>query len=506
MSGVNGPGTGLDQGGGCGEFARVGMGGGIGEGIYGSGCSRRDFLKVGGVGLTLPGFLGLREASAARLKAGKGVGSKKKGFGQAKRCIILFAWGGLSHLDTWDMKPDAPGNIRGIFKSIKTKTPGLRIGEHTPLIAKQTHRMAFIRSMHHNAPSHRSGAYWNLTGHEPPNLKGNWKATRKDWPSIGSMVAEGMRRVADQEEVLKRAMPWNVALPYPMYDGGRANGQDGGFMGMNADPIIVKPKKGTPYQGKSPDLGWLNMSYAKGLGQERLVSRRGLLESLELAGGKNIGYENVATVSSRRMQERAMDMMLDGKVRDAFRVENEPEAVRAKYGDHICGQSVLLARKLVEAGVPIATVYCAAGDLNGSKGAHFDTHANNFNRLKGQMLPPLDRASYALLEDLSDRGMLDDTLVVWLTEFGRTPRINGGAGRDHYPNCYTVALAGAGIAGGMVYGSSDKHGAFPDEDGCGPADLHATIFHAMGIEPHFEIYDGDSRPLPACDGEVLGLY
>ena len=189
-----------------------------------------------------------------------------------------------------------------------------------------------------------------------------------------------------------------------------------------------------------------------------------------------------------------------------FDLKSEPERVRRAYGDHICGRSVLQARKLTEAGVPIVTVYCAAGDLNGSSGSHWGTHGNNFNRIKNDMLPPLDRASSALLDDLAARGRLDESLVVWLTEFGRTPRINKNAGRDHYPNCYSVAFAGGGIGGGQVYGKSDKIGAEPAELACGPADLHATIFHALGLDLRFELHDRENRPFTLTDGKPLPIF
>ena len=458
--------------------------------------TRRDMLQLGALGLTLPGVLAMQRRAPAAANTSGGVG-----FGKAKRCIVLFAWGGMSHLDTFDMKPDAPANIRGQFSEIKTSTKGVRISEHLPRLAKQTHRMAIVRSAHHNAPSHRSGAYWNLTGHEPPNLTGNWEATRKDWPCIGSMVSAARDT---RKNAIRGALPGVVCLPYPMYDGGDANGQDGGFLGLTYDPVIVRPDSGKPYNGKSPDVGWIDLSLPDGVTKKRFVSRRGLLGSLGAPRDRVGTPEDVASAS--RYHEQAMNMLLSSTVRKAFDLDTEAPALRQAYGDHICGQSVLMARKLTEAGVPLVTVYCAAGDLNGSKGAHFDTHGDNFNKLKRDMLPPLDRASAALLNDLHDRSTLDETLVVWLTEFGRTPKINGGAGRDHYPNCYSVAFAGGGIAGGRVYGSSDRNGAFPASDACGPADLHATIFHALGINPKFMINDMSDRPLQICDGKALPLF
>jgi hypothetical protein len=458
-----------------------------------NGGSRRNFIKLGLSGLSLSQFLAIR-SHGIQVDPKSAV----RGFGSAKSCIVLFAWGGLSHLDTFDMKPDAPSNVRSRFKEMATDVPGIRIGEHLPGFARMMKEWAVVRSAHHNAPSHRSGAYWNLTGHEPPNLSGNWPASRSDWPCLGSMVWEAL---GDG----RGPIPGAVALPYTLYDGGVANGQDGGFLGLGRDPVVLRPtgKKLRQYGGKSPSSGRVNLNLPEGLDAERLNGRRRLMLNLE-AGALTVGQaESRAVVNSR---ERALDMLLNSKARDAFDLEKESAKARESYGLHVCGQSVLTARRLIEAGVPIATVYCAAGDLNGSKGDHFDTHANNFNRLKNNMLPPLDQAATALIADLKARGLLEETLVVLLTEFGRTPKINGGAGRDHFPDCYSVAYAGAGIQGGQLYGASDNMGAKPVDKGCSPADLHATIFHALGIDPARMVMDRDRRPLPLCDGKPLPLF
>jgi hypothetical protein len=202
----------------------------------------------------------------------------------------------------------------------------------------------------------------------------------------------------------------------------------------------------------------------------------------------------------------ASDILLSPQVSAAFDLEREAARVRDAYGDHVCGRSALLARRLTEAGVPIVTVYASAGDLNGSSGDNWDTHGDNFRRLKNALLPPLERASTALLEDLAARGRLGETLVVWLTEFGRTPRLNGGSGRDHFPNCYSVAFAGGGVRGGQVYGRSDRIASTPADQPCGPADLHATVFHALGISPESQIQDAFGRPLALTDGRPLPLF
>ncbi len=456
--------------------------------------TRRGFLRLGAAGLSWPGLMALQQAQAASAKR------PRIGQGQAKSCIVLFAWGGMSHLDTFDMKPNAASDTRSIFKPIKTSTPGIHLCEHMPRIAKHTHRMTIVRSVHHEAPSHRSAAYWNLTGHRPPNLGGNWQRSRDDWPFLGSMVDAATRQEA-MKRTGRNAMPRSVSLPYTIYDGGDANGQHAGFLGVGYDPVVVKPPSGKPYEGKSPTGGTIDLSPVAGITGDRLAARRALLQSVQ---GKAIPTND--TLGTQRYQQQALDLLLSDKARAAFDITQEPNAKRRAYGDHICGQSVLLARRLADAGVPLVTVYAAAGDLNGSAGAHWDTHGNGFNRLKGQMIPPLDQASAALLDDLSASGKLDETLVVWLTEFGRTPKVNGSGGRDHYPNCYSVAFAGAGVKGGHVYGSSDKVGAEPFTKACRPEDLHATIFHALGIDPRFHIVDQKQRPVTICDGDPLPIF
>ena len=453
---------------------------------------RRDFLKFGLGGLALPDLLVLRANAAGG----------DHGFGKAKSCIVLFCWGGISHLDTFDLKPNAPSNIRGLFKEIPTAVPGIRVGEHLPGFARTMKHWAIVRSAHHSAPSHRSGAYWNLTGHQPANLTGNWEATRADWPCIGSMIWQAKK---DKGSSPRNALPGAVALPYTLYDGGVSNGQDAGFLGMGMDPAVFRPPtKGLKiYNGKSPTSGRIDLDLPEGVSRARLDQRRGLIDGFGQSKGAAIKLEAAAVARSREM---ALDMLLNPSVHKAFDLEKEPRALREKYGMHICGQSVLTARRLTEAGVPVATVYCAAGDLNGSSGDHFDTHGDNFNKLKNILLPPFDQAASALVEDLRERGRLDETLIVMLTDFGRTPTINKNAGRDHFPGVYSAVFAGGGIRGGQVYGKSNHTAHEPAEKACRPPDLHATIFHALGIDPGHMIYDANNRPLPLCDGKPLPLF
>jgi hypothetical protein len=451
--------------------------------------SRREVLRTGAglLGLSLPHFLHLQDQVRAS--------GPPTGGGRAKACIVLYCWGGMSQLETWDPKPDAPREVRGDYRSIATATPGVRLGEYLPLLARQTGRLAVIRSMHHRSSAHGKAMYWNVTGHPPTAAEQavNQPPTRQDWPCLGAMVAR-----------LKRTppgLPGSVQVPYPLVDNNTLQaGDNAGWLGQVYDPVIVRPAGGRPYGGVSRDLGAPVLRPAAGIDRTRLQAREALAKSIArpLSGTPAVaGYDHY-----RRM---AFDLLLNPRVRSAFDLEREDPRLRDRYGDHLCGHSVLLARRLTEAGVPLVHVVCAAGDLNGSAGDHWDTHGDNFNRLKNALLPPFERALSALLDDLGDRGRLGETLVVVLTEFGRTPRLHG-SGRDHYPLCYSVALAGGGVRGGQVYGRSDRHAAAPLDLPCGPADLHATLFHALGIPSDTQLVDGQGRALPLTDGKPLPVF
>jgi len=445
--------------------------------------SRRNLLAatVGACGLSLPAFMHLRNSSAATTTPRR-----------AKSCIIVYCWGGMSHLETWDPKPDAPVEVRGEFSPIPTATPGIHIGEHLPLLAQQTERLAIIRSINHDDSAHGRGMYWNLTGHRPPR-EGNIPPLSSDWPSLPAMVSK-LRSAP-------RGVPSAVRLPYPMVDNKTLQaGEYGGWLGVKYDPILMRPMHGEPFGGVSQTLGSEVFSLDD-IDLERVSSRTRLLGSLERPSSLPGDFE-----SFDHFQTLARDILLGSAVKDAYNLDKEDPKVRQSYGNHLGGQSMLLARRLTEAGVSVVQVCCAAGDLNGGAGDMWDTHSDNFNRLKNRLLPVFDRGVFALLQDLAARGTLDETLVAILTDFGRTPRINGGAGRDHYPSVYSVVLAGGGIQGGQVYGSSDNNGAFPRTQPCGPADVHATIFHALGISPRAQIHDMLGRPFPVSDGEVLRLF
>jgi uncharacterized protein (DUF1501 family) len=448
--------------------------------------SRRGMLgtSVGFLGMGLPSWLQLATAA-----------SELQPPARAKSCILLYCWGGMSHHEVFDPKPDAHAEVRGEFSPIETATPGIIVGEHIPLLARHTEKLAIVRSMHHNQSAHGRGMYWNLTGHEPPSVPaGNIAPAPYHWPSLPAMVS----KFRDAP----RGVPRAVRLPYPMVDNGTLQaGEYGGWMGVKYDPIVMRTPAGQPWKGVSRTLGSEVLELGKNVDLERVDTRKQLLRSLEQPVSETADFE-----SFEHFRQLATDMMLSSRVKDAYDLESEDPQIRESYGDHLGGQSMLLARRLIEAGVPIVQVLCSAGDLNGGSGDMWDTHGNNFNRLRQDLLPPFDRGASALLSDLQDHGLLDETLVVILTEFGRTPKINRGAGRDHYPNVYSVALAGGGIRGGQVYGSSDGNGAFPRTKPTTPADLHATIFHSLGISPRAEIHDMLDRPFPVSDGQVLPLF
>lgn len=454
--------------------------------------SRRRWLRgcgVGLLGLSLAEYLGLRVG-----KCGQPI-DVAAGFGRAKACILLYCWGGVSHLDTWDPKPDAPPEVRGEFKTIATSVAGVRFGEHMPRLAQRMNRLAVVRSAHHSCTAHGKSMYWNRTGHAPPQpeIAVNQPPSIEDWPTLGAQVAK-LRRP-------KRGLPSAVQMPYPLVDNNTLQaGDTPGWLGSACAPLILHPQRGKPYAGVSRDLGGMQFRPSEGVDAVRLNARLDLSRRLDGLSADSAGVRGLA-----RFQEQAADLLGNPKIQRTLDLDQEPVRVRESYGEHLCGQSLLMSRRLVEAGVPLVTVVCSAGDLNGGGGDHWDTHGENFPRLKNALLPPLDQGSSALLDDLADRGLLETTLVVWLTEFGRTPRVEG-SGRNHYPFCYSVAFAGGGVRGGQVYGRSDSQGARPLDFPCGPGDLHATILHALGIPLDSTLIDLQGRPLTIADGRELPLF
>jgi hypothetical protein len=443
------------------------------------GISRRQLLRIGGLGLAglnAPALLAARTVSPAA---------------RPKSCIQLFMWGGPSQHETFDLKPNAPEGVRGAFRPIATRTPGIRICEHLPRLAEMTERYAIVRSLTHTGVNHGTSAYHMLTGHihfSPGTLR---HPTPNDFPSIGSAVGQFGRQPKD--------MPPCVSLPSVLYDGdgGEVPGQGPGLLGQRAAPF---PVNGDPTR---PDFSIDTLILPAEIEGRRFRGRIGLQTALEHEAERITRLPGAQGMGSH--YERAFRLLQAPAARRAFNLAMESDSVRQRYGMHHFGQSCLLARRLIESGVPLVTVFWNSPSLTNLQS--WDTHNDSFNRLQHHLLPALDRALTALLDDLHARGLLDDTLVVWAGEFGRTPRINRNAGRDHWGFCQSAMLAGAGIRGGQVYGSSDAHAAYAAELPVSPDDLAATIFRVLGVPLSHELRDAQGRPLPMCTGRpVVGLF
>ncbi len=444
--------------------------------------SRRDLLQAGyltmlGSGL---GPLLLPRPAQGQINTGS--------FGQAKACIFLFMWGGPSQLDTWDMKPNAPSDIRGEFKPISTTVPGIQICEHFPRLARLAHHYTIIRSMTHNDPAHLSSVHHLLTGRHAPKFPSDADPpSRKDWPHLASYLLK--------ERPSPNPLPGFITLPWtvmhPAAPGGQAPGQNGGWLGKGFDPFVIQ---GDPSQRGFQVSG---LRLPEGVSPDELAGRRSLLGELERQSRLLPALTEGAAIDA--LQQKALDALASKEVHDAFDLQQESPKARERYGMNIHGQSVLLARRLVERGVPFVSVNWHQDHRN-----FWDTHGDNFNRLKRDLMPPTDQSFSALLEDLEASGRLRETLIVWVGEFGRAPKITAGnAGREHWPRCYCAVLAGGGIAGGQVHGRSDSLAAYPAENPVDPSDLTATIYHALGIDPAQIIRDREDRPIRLTEGNAL---
>lgn len=435
--------------------------------------TRRQALVAGGlgtIGLSLPQLL--RAEGRAHRRSDKSI-------------ILVVPWGGPSQHDTFDPKPDAPLEVRSLFPSIATRTVGLRMGAHLPRLADLSQRFSVLRAVSHHISTHNPATHLALTGHAPRIINQELtKAKREDFPTLGSVLAK--------VRPSRRDIPSYVQLPMPMIDNGAfTNGQNAGFLGTAYDPLVVTrdPKQGTfRVLGASPD---------RDVGPERCDARRDLLHQLDAHA-----HSVSKTTAARDMSvcyERAYDLLRSAASQRAFDLAQEPEKVRERYGPGI-GQSVLAARRLVEAGVRLVLVADTTENTNGK----WDTHGDLAKPLDHH-LRESDQALSALLEDLFQRGLLGTTIVAWMGEFGRTPRLNtrGNGGRDHWPHCYCVLLAGGGIQGGRVVGSSDSLGAHPREGRVRPEDIHATFYHLLGIPLSTEVHDPLNRPYPLCSGTPI---
>ncbi|HEV3385866.1 MAG TPA: DUF1501 domain-containing protein, partial [Gemmata sp.] len=427
--------------------------------------SRRRVLQLGGSALGC-GLAGKLQALATpATSVSKSI----------RACILVFYYGGPSHLDTFDPKPSAPAEVRGQYSSIATAVPGVRVCEHLPLTARIMNRVALVRGLHHPMRNHNSAAAEALTGRTPAG--GDLELLSDDprgMPTLGSAVSFALGSRA-------HVLPY-VALPYTLYNVVQLPGQTPGLLGGAYDRFQVE---------NDPSAPGFRVSAFDGV--EDLSERGKLLRKLDqtpLPG-------QVARAETYR--DRALRILAAPEVRRLFEVQKEPERVRERYGKHRLGQSLLLARRLVEGGVNFVAAF--DGQRNGQD-ANWDSHEKLFPRHL-ELIPPSDQALSALIEDLDARGLLDSTLVVALSEFGRTPKINKSAGRDHWPDCYTALLAGGSVTGGAVLGASDKIGAYPTIDPVTPAEIAATIFWRFGIEPATEVIDQTGRPFRLTEGEPV---
>ena len=431
--------------------------------------SRRRMIQAGAasyLGLNLPGLLRADEA--------------RKTSAHADACIVIFLNGGPSHLDMWDPKPDAPPEIRGEFSPIPTSVPGVFFGEHLPKFARQMHRCTVIRSAYHSVNNaHAAAVYCSLTGHDRGEIGGG--ARPDDYPAIGSVV--GMQRPPEQ------AVVPHVMLPYITKEGAGGPPQPGfygGWLGKQRDPLIILRDP------NAADFGLPELTLGPDIDPARFDARKHLAGYLGSATGPGASKvtEDRVLADADGVRTRAYDLLTSKAMREAVRIDREPAKVRDAYGRNIYGQSVLLARRMIEAGTRVSCISWAP-DAN----ATWDTHGNNFKKLKGELLPQLDSAFSSLLDDLSDRGMLERTLVVVMGDFGRTPKINGqGAGRDHWNFCYSLVMAGGGVKGGYVHGASDKIGAKPSRNPVTASDVIATVYECLGVPHDLELRDRLQRP------------
>ncbi len=440
------------------------------------GYTKRHLLTRG-VGAILSGILG--RFAAPCLATTSTIPSR------AKSVILIFNGGAPSHIDLWDPKPNAPSETRGPFSTIRTSVPGIHVSELLPKMAKRMHRLALIRSVHHQHSSHNAGMHWANVG-RPYRVDSTLiHPSRNDLPGVGSLVGW-----LAQRDGFSAGVPPYVITPFPTCDSKLyiTPGQDGACLGPRFDPFVLDDDPNAP-AFKVRDLSLLAE-----VSKARFEERVALLGNIE---GLSAPLPSDSMREHEIFRARAATLLASGNSADAFDLSKEPEKVRERYGRHAWGQSHLLARRLVEAGTRFVTT------VNGPS-IIWDTHKDNFNSLRDRLVPPMEQAYAALLDDLEERGLLDSTLVVWMGEFGRTPKINADAGRDHWPGCYSVLLAGGGVRGGQVIGASDAIGALPTERAVSPADIHASMFAALGYDPaSLSFTSSDGRPIPLTEGKVI---
>jgi uncharacterized protein (DUF1501 family) len=424
---------------------------------YCDGVSRRDFLRagaLGALGLSLSGYL--RHAAASTGKTAD------------KSAIFIYLGGGQTHMDTWDLKPDAEEAYRGEFKPIPTNVPGVEISEHLPHLAKQADKFAILRSVAHNLAAHAPGQLFLRTGNRPlPSLQ---------YPGYGSVVTK--------EYAAAPGVPPYVALPVANANGGAGTA---GYLGVAYNPFAVTDDP------NRPNFNVRALALPQGLSMERIDNRKALLDGLDTAF-RTVEVKSQDLSGMDKFYQQAFEILNSAKARQAFDIAKESSETRAKYGRNPFGQGCLLARRLIEAGVRFVSL-----DFGG-----WDTHANNFTRLKDDKLPKLDQGFASLLEELADRGLLSKTAVMMTGEFGRTPRVNPRAGRDHWARAMSIVMAGGGIKGGQVIGKTNERGQEPAERPLKPEDVAASFYHALDIGAHKEYATPTGRPVHIVrDGKVI---
>jgi hypothetical protein len=434
-------------------------------------------LRVGGAslfGVTLPHLL-------------RAAGKRKA---RAKAVIFLHQFGGPPGHEAFDMKPDAPAEVRGSFKPIATRVPGLQVCEMLPRTAAVADKLTVIRCLQHTMKNHNSAAYYSLTGVAPPSDDQRLRDSLDLFPAIGSIV--------DKFAPAPKGVPTFVAYPHVIRDGSVTPGQHASFLGKAHNPFLFTRDP------NAPDFRLPELSLPAGISPERMASRKDVLKIID--GQTHLLEESAVAHGIDESYQKAVTMLTSKDFKAAFDLAVEPKEIRDRYGRTTYGQSCLLARRLVEVGAKFINVYLSdsIGGPNGGWDVHGFDNKPMDPILKGHLLPITDQTLPTLIADLDDRGLLKDTLVLWMGEFGRTPRINKLAGRDHWPQCYTAVLAGGGVKGGFVYGASDKIGAYPALGQARPEDVTATVFELLGIDPATEIRDRLDRPMPISKGTVIG--
>lgn len=447
--------------------------------------NRRTLLRIGGLGLAgicLP-------ASLRAETRGTGSLANPKLRSRAKNVIFLHQHGGPSHIDTFDMKPEAPAGIRGEFSPIASSLTGVPVCEHLPRWAEMLHLWGQVRSVHHKMKNHNSAGYYCLTGKAPPTDDQRLRDSLELYPAYGSVVSKFLGPV-------EKGIPPFVAFPHIVRDGSITPGQHASYLGKRFDPFFF----GSDPNSSSFALPELELPASVDLA--RLGRRRELMNIVDA----QLGLKHQSSIASGmdQFQQQALSILSAPGLKQALDLSQEPERLRDAYGRTTYGQSCLLARRLIEAGTRFVTVYFSSS-IGGKGSEGWDTHQDNFTDLKNRLLPVTDQTVPTLIADLRSRGLLEETLVIWMGEFGRGPKIGDrdGKGRNHWPECYTIMMTGGGVRGGAIYGSSDNQGAFPATDPVRPEDIAATLYWSLGIDPKSEVIDTQSRPLPISLGAPL---